>query len=346
MKNLVAKVKFSRQFLDTFSISIQFIKEKKMSSSIISLNEDCLLTIFRHLNVCDLVSVSQVCQLFKYVAVDAFKYECKDKPIQLSNDSKESKLEATTILRNFGQYLRKVQIEFGKCGNEKLFNLVVDQCSSQLIEVEFSNSCINPIEKTFLTKATLSRFNAKFKNLKALRFDGNVEEIAEPDCIEQPFPVLEELSLTHEPFYNGNVYEFIELNPQVKRLFTLHRTNLMGASKLIESVDRRLPHLEAFGLWMNGLLFTTRDQRRFLKNVRCLRLGSTVDEENLQYLPISYENVTDLELKVTCCSDSLFSFISQHKHLEKVTIRSRPILYRMLSELRNNLPNTQIQVIY
>src|ERR1700744_1452511 len=75
--------------------------------TVADLNDDCLLKTFRYLNLSDLARASEVCHLFSEIAVETFRSVWKSETIRLCNDSKESKLEASIILRRFGSLLQK-----------------------------------------------------------------------------------------------------------------------------------------------------------------------------------------------------------------------------------------------
>ncbi len=104
----------------------------EVSTSLLDLNDDCLLKIFRILSLADVSRVAEVCHTFRDLATETFKYEWKNKTIRLSNKTKETKVESTAILRNFGTQIQKVQIVFDQHVNDTFFNLIIDKCSVQL----------------------------------------------------------------------------------------------------------------------------------------------------------------------------------------------------------------------
>lgn len=323
--------------------------------SLTDLNVDCLLKIFRLLNVSDLARASHVCHKFMDVAVDAFQYEWKNEAIRLSNNSKQSKLESTAILRYFGCHLRKVQVVFDEFGNDKLLNLIIDRCSSHLTEMDFDNACYrdpDPREGKILSKVNLSRINAKFVNLKALRLKDNINQITERKCIEQHFPALEELSLFGLPFFSRNVARFVKLNPQVKRLFTYHYNGTADAAvSLIKFIDQQLPQLEGLGLDVQFIKFRTGDrQPRLLQGLRQLRIHSWFNATTMQHLPISNERVQELVVRIGSCSDAVVDFVCQHKELTKLTIHLRidsKFDRRHLSQLKKRLPKlNDVTIVY
>ena len=292
--------------------------------SLIDLNVDCILKIFRFLSLADVVRVSEVCQLFQDLAIETFKSKWKTKLVQLSNDSESSKLQSTAILRNFGSYLQKMHIVFHKHGNATFFNLIIDKCSSQLTQVVFSSTCFNAEPEKILNENNMLRFNAKFVNVTSLRFGNNTDDITEPKCIEQPFPALQELSLFGYPFKNQNIQHFVQSNLHIKSLSALHCNNVTDAKKLIQFIDQQLPFLEMLGLWIHGYEDEIGHQPRFLKSLKRLHIHNYGNAANLQHLSISGESVEEMELELGSCDDLYIDFICQFKNLSKLRIGLYP----------------------
>ncbi|XP_037049513.1 uncharacterized protein LOC119083821 [Bradysia coprophila] len=313
-----------------------------------NLNVDCLLNIFRMLSLPDLASVTGVCRNFRDIAAEAFKYEWKNKTIRLSNKDSNSKLESTAILRNFGNQLQNVQIVFDKQRNDTFFKLIIDKCSSQLKQVDLSSTCFNVHLERVLSKENIQRFNDKFVNLKALRFENNIDDIIEPECIEQQFPALEELSLSGYPFVNQNVLQFIIVNPQIKSLSSFHCNTLQDGVDMIRMIDQHLPRLERLGLWVHGRADMIEYQPRFLKALKHLKIHSYGSTANLHHLSISNERVEEMELELGSCDENVIDFICQYKELTKLAIRlysDSPFDCKFLSELKKHLPKlTEIEI--
>lgn len=315
-----------------------------VSMALTDLNMDCLLKIFRFLSLADMARVSEVCQVFQSVAAESFKYEWKNETVRLSNSSKNSKLEATEILRHFGKQLQKVQIIFDLHRNDTFFDMIIDKCSTQLTQVEFSSTCLNVEIKKILSKENISRFNAKFGELKRLRFENNTDDITEPECIEQHFPALEELSLFGYPFKNRNVQHFVESNSQIKSLSLYHCNKVNDAKSLMQIIDQQLPQLEALALWTHGDADEIEYHARFLKNLKRLKLNNYGKAANLQHLSISNETVEEIELEVGYCDESLINFICQYKQLKKLVIRmyaDSPFDCKFLHKLSKHLPKLE-----
>jgi len=311
------------------------------SSQLNDLNMDCLLKIVRMLSLADLTRVAGVCRKFQDVAAEAFKYEWKNKTIRLGSKGRDSKLESTAILRNFGSQLQKVQIVFDKDGNDTFFQLVMNKCSSELEHVDFSSTYFNDDVKSVLSNKNIQRFNEKFANLKTLRFGNSTDVITEAECIEQHFPALEELSLSGYPFVNQNISQFVKVNPQIKSLSSYHCNEVHDAADIIEIIDQHVPQLEQLGLWIHGEADVIEYQPRFLKTLRRLKIQQYGNTANLQYLSISNERVEEMELEPSVCDEIVIDFICQYKELTKLAIRpinDTTFHSKFLTKLMKNLP--------
>lgn len=181
-----------------------------------------------------------------------------------------------------------------------------------------------------------------------MRFENNVDDITEKECIEQHFPVLEELSLSGYPFVNQNIRRFVSSNPQIKSFSSFHCNNVHDAVGMIEVIDQHLPELEKLGLWMHGQTDAIQFRPRFLKALRHLKIHNYGNSANLQYLSISNEGVEEMELELGSCDEIVIDFICQYKALTKLAIRMNshsPLDYKFLSNLEKHLPKlTEIEI--
>lgn len=81
------------------------------ATTILILNDDCLLAVFEHLNVLAMAAVADTCNRFKQLSQACFAYS-KHKDLDLSRDVKENGdslnrilLKSSKVLRNFGQFI-------------------------------------------------------------------------------------------------------------------------------------------------------------------------------------------------------------------------------------------------
>ncbi len=185
------------------------------------------------------------------------------------------------------------------------------------------------------------RFNAKFGKLKRLRFENNIDDITEPECIEQQFTALEELSLSGYPFQNRNVRQFVKLNPQVKGLLMLYNINAQDTAHIIRMVDQQTAQIEELGLWIHGQSDEVTYQSQYLNSLRRVKIHNYGDATNLQHLSISNESLKEMELELGSCDDNLIKFVCQYTELTKLAIRmysDSPFDCQFLKKLKEQLP--------
>lgn len=184
----------------------------KHQSSVMQLNDDCLLKIMDNLNALDLCAIKDTCRRFKNLSTYNFQLSCKDsfsfgKNICLGEDTM-SECEATTILLHFGQYITKLIVRapdmdedvdilhvISKYQNIKELELYYLQCihdedlakcNEMHLERLSINYCYTKDESTY-------DLLQKCKTLKHLEIN-DVEEI-EGSFLAKKFGQLESLSL-------------------------------------------------------------------------------------------------------------------------------------------------------
>lgn len=299
-------------------------------TTVLDLNSDCLLKIFRYFKVEEMAIASDACRRFRDVACEAFKYEWKTKKISLSDADQDSRIASMAILRNFGHQLQKIYIHFDGNWNEHIFEMVIEKCSSQqLTEVYVSHKIIE--------RDNIDRFKNKFINLTGLGLENTQNDI---DLYEQ-FPTLEKLTLFGKPFENEHVVQFISLHPQVKNLHLEYIKRLDSLRNLLESVDQHLPQLEQLELaWMPGDAEDTDYQPKFFKNLKRLKFYNFGNEHLMHCLSISNEKVEQLEFKFGAYDSDVADFICRYKEVKKLSIHDidYPVDYKDLLKLNDHLP--------
>lgn len=321
------------------------------STVITDLNADCLHTIFRLLDLEDLVMASDACSRFRESASETFKYDWKRERIELSNQCRDDQLEATAILRNFGSQLQKVFIHFGERKNLEFINMFMEKCNgSQLTELNLSG--------TTLSTADVCRLKNKFTNLKSLGFEITMEQTPdsiEMECVEQHFPTLDQLRLFGHPLLNRNFERIISLNPQLKSLCLLYWSDVWSRGELLQLIDYYLPQLEE--LELQGMEFIGMDDDRpdtdvfkptFLRNLKRLTLKFFLNGKAMQHCSlISNEKVEELVLVMGYCDEDAVDFICQYKEVKKLTILEADYEfdYKLLLKLCQHLPKlTELEI--
>lgn len=315
--------------------------------NVLDLNDDCLDQIFRYLNTADLATISETCKTFQQIAVKTFKSKKKNSVVFLCNNTKAAKFESSRILRQFGRFLQKVNIDFGgDKTNDKFIDVIVDKCNLNLFEVEFSGiemEIIGKVISKILNKRNISRFIAKFSNLKRLRFGVLADKLVDAQCIQQKFPNLEHLSVQH-PFDDRNLKNFMESNVQVNSL-ELDNDFRSVTRHLIMTIDKILPHLEQLELkgiiQCGGAVRTMDYQPLYLNNLKRLVIRDMHNGKFLPNLAISNKKVEEFIIEVDACNDRLINFICQYKFIRKLVLCCglNTFYGHNLLQLSESLPN-------
>lgn len=124
------------------------------TTTVLHLNDDCLLEVFKFLNLQDLCSVADVCYRFRKNAQDQFSYS-DFKHLGFRNDFYQSSetddkklLQKPRVLRNFGAYIKTIYNVNG--GDDysrehrlkyhmRTIELMSLHCSESLIGLDFVN---------------------------------------------------------------------------------------------------------------------------------------------------------------------------------------------------------------
>lgn len=158
------------------------------TTSILILNDDCLIEVFKWLNSLDLCAVADTCGRLRQNAKAAFEYS-KNKNLRLWDDilpgrdnhdfSSEVLLKLSKMLRHFGEYIVSYDEEPNKmprrifprqCGasrlnySQKMIDMLNQYCSANLSELRFAS--------TTFDDETAHKMRALLRNVKKLSFFG------------------------------------------------------------------------------------------------------------------------------------------------------------------------------
>lgn len=297
------------------------------------LNNDCLLRIFRHLNIEDLVMASDTCQRFQKCSFDAYKMEWRSHSIWLRNDTRDNQLASTAILHHFGNILKNIFVDFGGWKDDHFFEMIIEKCSrKQLTELELSGAIFN--------RETIRRFADKFSNLKCLSIVNMMDDPYHLNHFAEHFPKLQHLKLEAYSFDNGSVEQFIRLNPQIKCLSLLYHNHVENVRTVLESIDRHVTKLERLEFnWMRGVVQETEYRSLLFTNLKELRFNHFDNAANMQHLSIANDNLEILELELGTCDMDVINFICNYKQLKHLSIQriNYPFDYRDLLKLNEFL---------
>lgn len=303
-------------------------------TTILDLNNDCLLKIFRYLDFTDLAMVWDASRHFQEPASDAFKLEWSSKTIWLRNDNK---MPSMAVLRHFGSQFKKILVDCGERKNDLFFEKIIENCRrSQLMEVHFS--------RIIVSKESMHRFANKFTNLRYIGIENVINNRDQLDCFDLHFPKLEELKLYAFPFDNRSVEQFVRYNPQLKCLALLYHNDVANVSNLLKSVDQHLKQLEGLEVSCTpGIAQEFELEPKLFKNLKQLTFRGFDSETTMRHLLISIDNVETLDFVADYLDTGLIDFICNYRKVKHLSIRyiDYPLNYGDLLKLNEHLPKLE-----
>lgn len=263
----------SRGQIDANEVQTLKLPRKRKKSSLLTLNADCLLTLFGYLSPVDLCSMAETCTaLFNYAK---YHFRLNHRNFDFASMFDGDLLDvnkATKLLSIFGD-----QIQVLKCSRDffkdaQQSNLAFDDVSTELLQ-SIANNCQQIVKELaldgihFIHNIMVDRMLALFNSLETLRLDQctmydvvwcdmkNLKTLKltevdgfEPYFWRAKFDQLETVEFNHLDINAENLTEFLLAVPTIKRLSIVKceniATTIFGAIKLLE-------HLEEFEFQLN-----------------------------------------------------------------------------------------------
>lgn len=246
-----------------------------MSSSpektILSLNDDCLMEIFKYLPLLGLCSMRSTCIRLQTIADYYFFKEHKAFELNgkyVSNDpiSELSLDDCRLVLQNFGRQIHKINLHsdaFSDMEFDRLI-MIIERFCEHLVDLKFVkiNFTAETIEKCHRLFSNLHRLvidkclddNATFAT--CLMHSSSLKELElirlfniEGNSLAQAYPNLECFAVKSSDNINYEfLQEFIEKNPQLKKLKFIG-CNFVN-DKVFQQISDNLPNLESFSMRM------------------------------------------------------------------------------------------------
>lgn len=336
-------------------------EEAITTTSIIKLNNDCLVFIFKMLNINDLLSVADASKSFKeavdWVYVKKFKH--KDivikSTIPLQNRCIEIKDHLINIfdlknclkmLRCFGHLFFEVVIYYND-GNRRHHNEVdrylnkycahnlhcIVMYNSQLwtmeyIEKPFKNLFSIAFYSCHLNK-NLSNFNQWFPDLHALKLNGE-NVFNDHKSIEKHFPKICCLSIDVNRSDKStinilNIAKVMHLNPQID--VVRFGGDILDA-KFLHSIGDHLQNITHLEVNWNQECFNYSHIIHFQHvkklDVKFYKLANAAENIPMPKIPFSFDRLAELELQIMTyyLTDDFMNFISKQTFLNKFTLTS------------------------
>lgn len=231
-----------------------FLCTSANATTILELNNDCLLEVFKHLDLLSLCTVADVCNRFRQNAKVCFQHS-KKRDLNLTNDFKSDGdpmpkfiLKSSKILRHFAAYL--IRLEFDSimarhwkkkhktiC-RRKILELVIRYCSRTLTELSFLQIVVEDemvgemrpllerleklsirfciIGQAFLDSLPL--WSPELRELELLLFCPWEGPVLRYDVLKSHKKLMK-ISLNHaHHIQNDDIEEMLKCNPQITKI--------------------------------------------------------------------------------------------------------------------------------
>lgn len=306
--------------------------ELKSDMTILNVIDDCLVDIFMHLSLSDLLNVRATNSRFQIPTERAFVRKHRNNSVIVSNvdtdctncvDGHMLKY-SINILQQFGHCITKLCIKFKLENIGRLLEAVVAYSGDSIIKLKYCHlmeEWYMGLHRTGLRriKRQLLGLKTKFPNLLHLKFEYN-DLVGCPysDEIIQAIPTITSFNATGVIFSHEDVSRFIGLNCQLENL-QLWVPNGFITQSFINNLDASLPKLKS--LKMNRLTIEGNldpiDPNRFIC-LRKLTYGTVSTHISVNGLPSLFgEEIQELELY---CSQYIISnFVESVSRFRKLT---------------------------
>jgi hypothetical protein len=184
--------------------------QKTVATSLLGLNEYCLLDIFKFLKLTDLVNLDKTCVLLKFIGARVCAQKCKTIEVQVYKNKGMNKKEFSSTLSVIGEHISSLSVDGA---NQLILQLIKDKCKN-INSLELCNYK-GPIELQC------------FKNLKELKL--NAVPISTNE-LKNCFAKNAELECLEYDCTYGE--DFLELVDMLPRLQSLHIDNLPASIHL------------------------------------------------------------------------------------------------------------------
>lgn len=238
----------------------------KHQSSVMQLNDDCLLKILDNLNALDLCAIKDTCRRFRNLSTYYFQLTCKDsfsfgKNLCHGAEDSMSEYDATSILSHFGQYITKLILSAADMDDDVDILHIIGKYEN-IKELELYQICINTEDMANCNDifSHLERLSINYcyteddstyellwncKMLKRLEIN-DVEEI-EGSFLAEKFGQLESLSLI-----DIKCFERCYINKCLKEHVNLKKVEMIKCNftndYLFRVISDNLPNIEEISI--------------------------------------------------------------------------------------------------
>lgn len=246
------------------------------STTILDLNDDCLLEVFRYGDMFDLADYADVCTRFRGIAAERF-YQSKFREIDFVEifyrlkryftyyeDESAGLRKFSSVLRNFGGLLITIKVSkyYKPHACVELLNRyccapgTLNELSLRFCEPSDAQMRLSPPLFFHLRKLTLSEYQFEDSFLKMLPvWSPNLQELIVADLnnsnkvpnqfngLSVQFPKLDCISFRQvHTMKNTNLTKFLELNPQLKSI-SLFKSSINIS--IFQSIAKYVPEIDS-----------------------------------------------------------------------------------------------------
>lgn len=233
-----------------------------------TLNDDCLIKIFRYLSLNDLVRIVDYDDRFSVPARFVFSRRFGRKRLGIDKFwyQKSDTIKARTLrmLNHFGDLLTFISVSYSDLvePNQALANAFITKCRPSLLRIELSGifeaephqllGVFENVEAVSFIEGEwcvlMSQFNVTFPNAKSLHIRNiKMSDSQTTELLRQSYPSLEHFSLLERDGPYVDIHDLAAMNPQIRTL-SLSNCGMRRVdwSTLLQTFETRLPQLQTF----------------------------------------------------------------------------------------------------
>lgn len=332
-------------------------------SNLNDVDDDCLIDIFKHLILQDLINIADTCKRFQTMAQWAFVERYNGKTIKLypssSNRIQPTKLfvnavvisdlrSCLKVLRHFGVKISKLDISCYYLGEYKKVELawyMNEYCVDSLIDLKIekiSNGMITIWTKPFLKVESIQYwgcnlidFSVWFPNVRRFILSRSSQ------CILYTFPHLEELEIS------SGEYEYT--SESITKMFFLNQhiqiLRLAGVNcnmKFLKSVSGYLQSIRLLDIsCVDNRFFNSDGDLIYLKNVNEFHINLT-RFDSLPKIPFTFDKLVTIKMSIRKfnLNENFEDFIRKNPSLGKLTLRYFDKSTISIGEIKSSIAET------
>lgn len=325
-------------------------------------NEDCLLLIFEHLPVADLLSMENINSHFNILAADELKRRFSRKLVVIEDFAMEMSVNPllgkmyesrdciylfnapliVRFLKQFGSSIESLQINFDTMGlildppnSQVLFQLIAEHCSKSLSQLHLG----------WLKQSIFNNMKTVFEKVEIISFEGRLYDLGLDEfSLNDLFPALRELYLNEVVLLRDPDCLKLKIPHLVHLEVTIDEgdaAQLFVTQRLISELIRKNPQIQSLVMRQASanLLKSASVKLIQLKHLEIYDYrGRNNDNRNIHFehvksfkvdndvpVDISFGNdLKDFEIEGAIPDNNKYiEFIENNKHLKRIQIKGR-----------------------